>query len=783
MAYSIQRAVSDGTLQVLGISIPFFDQKDIVVTIDGATVTNYTWIAATTIRFTSPIFVGKEVVIHRVTDRSVSRHRFSAGSPFTYNTLDEDFLQLLYIAQENSEGADVRDVYSDINMHGYRIRNLANAQDPLDAVNFSVLTQEIQKVIAQGSGPMNNAANVLYSRSPLLDTVTTVAGMFDAMPRSIWELAHWITEKPSTDPNTWDWTPAFRQAAIEGGHFTVPAGEYIISWVSIQSSLHLQCAAGCRFTRKAGTDGAGRSYWLPGAAMFELDQPGLKFVVTGDWVFNGNNTNQTTTEPVGFFVKCYPTETLSGIATLIHLENGRLVSGTSGYVLARGDNYQRRYKTFVNLVNCFFSDTVYGVGRGDPSTPTLLGYSPTYVYAMDYVYMNTHNFHAQFTKPLGVGQYAPTALLGTYYGQDFALSGECIVTMTGQTTVDRMGRGGPGYDGNWATLQNGIGCIDIYGNGESLFIESLKAVDCPSIPARAKASLQNFTVVKYVGERCVGGVQVSPSSTGPAECVVYIGSVTGKDCNMPLVEFTGTSTTDAIRDVYIGQVYTESSKAPANTADPTILAPVRLRNVERAHVGSSVTKGSPQYGVSCVGVASLKFGHIKTRGVLGNIGAHFNECGDVTIESYDIENVNGPGISMLSGTGKIHIGPGRVGGCVDYGISVNCPLAVAVTIEEGFAYTITGLSRGFYSSVPESHVIRCRVGSGVTNPVVTATTVRLIARDNSWQPSTFFGGGTPPTTGTYRQGDRVLNQFQVNASSVNEHVCTVGGSPGTWFSR
>lgn len=48
-----------------------------------------------------------------------------------------------------------------------------------------------------------------WQRSNLSDTVETVAQALDSRVASIWEYASYITDRPSNDPSTWDWYPAF----------------------------------------------------------------------------------------------------------------------------------------------------------------------------------------------------------------------------------------------------------------------------------------------------------------------------------------------------------------------------------------------------------------------------------------------------------------------------------------------------------------------------------------------------------------------------------------------
>lgn len=78
--------------------------------------------------------------------------------------------------------------------------------------------------LAAGKG----ASLVGYTRKPLAEGVKNVQGMLDTQSYSIWEFADAITSKPTSDPATWDWTPAFAAAMAafgpSGGVLTMGVG-------------------------------------------------------------------------------------------------------------------------------------------------------------------------------------------------------------------------------------------------------------------------------------------------------------------------------------------------------------------------------------------------------------------------------------------------------------------------------------------------------------------------------------------------------------------------------
>lgn len=139
MAFSTQRVTSDGTLATLAISIEYFDRSEISVLFDGVlTTTGWSWVGSTdhTISFSPEVPEGVEVLLVRATDLSEVRHQFSLGAAFKASTVDEDFMQILHIAQEARENTSISDIYQDFNVHGFKVLNVGLATNPGDAVSL-----------------------------------------------------------------------------------------------------------------------------------------------------------------------------------------------------------------------------------------------------------------------------------------------------------------------------------------------------------------------------------------------------------------------------------------------------------------------------------------------------------------------------------------------------------------------------------------------------------------------------------------------------------------------
>lgn len=275
MAFSNQRAVSDGSLQTIILSIAFFDKTEIHVYVDDVEKfvdVDFIWATSNSIQFPSNLPVDTTVILRRVTDISEMRHIFTAGAQFTNQTLDEDYTQILHIAQESVEGSYTTELFNDLDMHQYRVRNMAPGVLPGDAVNFAQYTSDkesVGNVVLQtdrfvgvhavapdtrrdGSAlqvadeyqnsvdglryswngtvwvALNSSAQQLeerladpdvgariitWVRSTITDTEKSLQNALNAQKHNLHEFSDFVVSKPNPmNPATWDWTPAIQLA-------------------------------------------------------------------------------------------------------------------------------------------------------------------------------------------------------------------------------------------------------------------------------------------------------------------------------------------------------------------------------------------------------------------------------------------------------------------------------------------------------------------------------------------------------------------------------------------
>lgn len=139
MTYATQRAVSDGTLSNLPLSIDYFDRTEISVYFDNVLATSgWAWVGTTdkTLHFVPTVPTGVEVTVRRTTAIDRPRNVFTEGAQFLAATLDENTVQVLRVAQELKEGVSIGDIFNDLTMHGHKITNVGAATNPGDAVSL-----------------------------------------------------------------------------------------------------------------------------------------------------------------------------------------------------------------------------------------------------------------------------------------------------------------------------------------------------------------------------------------------------------------------------------------------------------------------------------------------------------------------------------------------------------------------------------------------------------------------------------------------------------------------
>jgi len=151
--YSVQIAVSDGTLTRIALSIEYFEKDDITLYRNLETVpmvldVDWQWDGAGAINLLTniPVPNGQYITVRRNTDIDRAFNIYDGGAAFSRATLDENFRQMIYLAQEFTEGNGLSGLFFPLDMHGFQIKNLGDGTDPGDAVNKKQLDVVDQRV-------------------------------------------------------------------------------------------------------------------------------------------------------------------------------------------------------------------------------------------------------------------------------------------------------------------------------------------------------------------------------------------------------------------------------------------------------------------------------------------------------------------------------------------------------------------------------------------------------------------------------------------------------------
>lgn len=139
--YSVQIAVSDGTLTRIALSIEYFEKDDITLYRNLELTplvlgTDWQWDGDTHINLLTniPVPLGSYITVRRNTNIDRAFNIYDGGAAFSRETLDENFKQMIYLAQEFTEGNGLTGLYFPLDMHGFQIKNLGTPTDPKDAV-------------------------------------------------------------------------------------------------------------------------------------------------------------------------------------------------------------------------------------------------------------------------------------------------------------------------------------------------------------------------------------------------------------------------------------------------------------------------------------------------------------------------------------------------------------------------------------------------------------------------------------------------------------------------
>lgn len=183
--YSVQIAVSDGTLTRISLSIEYFEKDDITLYRNLGTTplvlgTDWQWDGDTTINLLTdtPVPDGEYITVRRNTNIDRAFNIYDGGAAFSRDTLDENFKQMIYLAQEFTEGNGLTGLYFPLDMHGFKIVNLGDGTDPGDAVNKGQLDVVDSRVAAIENTFVSSTTSYPWHRLTTVDGEDTFSPPF-----------------------------------------------------------------------------------------------------------------------------------------------------------------------------------------------------------------------------------------------------------------------------------------------------------------------------------------------------------------------------------------------------------------------------------------------------------------------------------------------------------------------------------------------------------------------------------------------------------------------------
>jgi hypothetical protein len=639
-----------------------------------------------------------------------------------------------------------------------------------------------------------------WTRTPITQTISSVALKLSSQPVNVWEYAASVTDRPDPlDPSTWDWTPAI-QAAHDSGFesIEIPKGTFQIKSVNISHNMTV-FGWGTESVLSHYPDAVPSTGSL---VMFNITSHNLKFSLM-DLVLDGNESNQSAEYAYGYMVRAsnLPGEVGDVLSVVVH--NCDLVNMCQAAISLDGDTSSDGYEELV-VENCRFLNGRQGIGRS-----TALGISsfgPDYITLTDKAYARILNNSFIYNKSLAAStesstaQFPPTAVRITIReGTSNLDSCRCLIAYNyfygcgrGERTVPTVER-----------PEDGIGVIDFYARGRAIRIIGNHFEASQGSPIRGKTNCDMVVVTGNIidGTAANPGISIVPNTYADQQGRIIIQGNVVKD-----VSYHGIGV--------VGASGTITHEPPANTRNyvlDIIISENIIDNVDTWNPGFQTSDASGVYirNAKSTKICSNNIRNVEVNGIIvrGTGGEYNSE--NIQITNNVVESCRSVGIlTEQSLAGSVNISGNLVSDCAGFGINAGAAsgsvsnltlTSNSVRASDGygvysryFSYvsasgnhveSVTGTSRGYrFDDTVSTKLVGNTVGSGVTtgHSVAADTKSKFSESDNSWNPTNSFST-TAPTTGTWVKGSVVWNNSPDPGESVG-WVCTVTGTPGTWKS-
>jgi hypothetical protein len=154
--------VGNGSTVIYNLPFPFIDRNDVKVEVNNSLTSAFTFVNNTTIQFNVAPTNGATIRIFRQTFNDTLISEFFPGSSIKAVTLNNNFLQILYSAQEvfnrtlSLSGGIMRGI---LNMGGFRITNLGTPSSGSDAATKAYADLKVTKAGDTMTGQLAMSGN------------------------------------------------------------------------------------------------------------------------------------------------------------------------------------------------------------------------------------------------------------------------------------------------------------------------------------------------------------------------------------------------------------------------------------------------------------------------------------------------------------------------------------------------------------------------------------------------------------------------------------------------
>ena len=225
MAVTQNQYTGNGSTVLFSFTFPYLVSTDVKVKVDGTDTTAYTLANATTVQMNAAPANGAVVIVYRNTDNDNKKATFYPGSAIKAEDLNNDFDQILYVAQEVDNNAlnslGTSPMQGNLSMGNNKLTNLATPTAGTDAANKTYvdgqLSSQVDSAIAAGTDLSKSTSSgittIAHNVSGANQTVNNSNGTV-LQDVTVSAQGH-VTSVGSTDLDTRYYT----KTTLDGGHF------------------------------------------------------------------------------------------------------------------------------------------------------------------------------------------------------------------------------------------------------------------------------------------------------------------------------------------------------------------------------------------------------------------------------------------------------------------------------------------------------------------------------------------------------------------------------------